>query len=74
MATKTQICMALEVREVGTRVLLTWLTKAEDWTTAQRAARANLPAGPHIPQGVLFLLLRCSQPLKEDGHRVVLPT
>lgn len=74
MATKIQICVALEMPEVEAGVLLTWPAKAEDWTTAQRAAQANPTAGPHVvvPQGVLFLLPHCSQPLKEDGHSAVL--
>lgn len=68
MATKIQLCVTLEMQEVGAGVLLTWPAKAEDWTTAQ----ANPTAGPHGPQGVLFLFPHCSQPLKEDGHRAVL--
>lgn len=60
------------MQEVGAGVLLTQPAHAEDWTTAQRVARANPTAGPHIPYGVLFLLPHWSQPLKGGGHWAVL--
>lgn len=49
MATKIQLCVALEMQEVGAGVFLTWPAHAEDWTTAQQAAQANPTSGPHIP-------------------------
>lgn len=71
MATKIQICCGSGDAGSWGRVLLTWPAKAEDWATAQQAAQTNPTAEPHVPQGVLFLLPRRSQPQKEDGHSAV---